>query len=88
MKQTGTCPKCGSTDIIADAKAVDRGHGGAILDLSVATFRKPEAIFFKQRRETSLSAWVCAGCGFVEFYADDAWNIQLPMTQNGGEQSR
>jgi predicted nucleic-acid-binding Zn-ribbon protein len=69
MKRTGKCPKCGCTDIIADAKAVDRDSGDFQPDM-VATFRKPEALVFKEKQETTVSAWVCAGCGYIEYYAD------------------
>lgn len=75
MKRSGICPKCQSTHIIADAKAIDRGHFDAERDLSVATFRKPDAIIFKGQASTSLSAWVCNGCGYVEFYADSPRNL-------------
>ena len=78
MKQTGTCPKCGSVDIIANAKAIDRGHGNSQMDLSLATFRKPDALIFREKQETTVSAWVCAGCGYVEFYADAPRTIKLP----------
>jgi predicted nucleic-acid-binding Zn-ribbon protein len=70
MKTNNKCPKCGSTDVIADAKAIDRGHGDRESELSVATFRHPEAFLFKGKQRTALSAWVCVGCGYVEFYAD------------------
>ncbi len=70
MKQTGKCPKCGCTDIIADAKAIDRGDAASEHEMSVATFRKPEAILFKEKQVTTVSAWVCVGCGYIEFYAD------------------
>ena len=73
MKRTNKCPKCGSSDVIADAKAIDRSYGAygsEQKDLTVATFRKPDAILFKGEQNTTLSAWVCAACGFVEFYAD------------------
>lgn len=78
MKKTGTCPKCGSTDIIADAKAIDRGDTGSEHEMSVATFRKPEAIIFKEKQVTTVSAWVCTGCGYIEFYADHPKTIRLP----------
>ncbi|NLS90995.1 MAG: hypothetical protein GXX96_02260 [Planctomycetaceae bacterium] len=77
MKQTGKCPKCGCTDVIADAKAIDRGHGNWEQEMSVATFRKPEAIIFKEKQVTTVSAWVCAGCGYIEFYADHPKTIRL-----------
>jgi predicted nucleic-acid-binding Zn-ribbon protein len=70
MKRTNKCPKCGSSDVIADAKAIDRSHSSNQTELTVATFRKPDAVIFKGQQETTLSAWVCAECGFVEFYAD------------------
>jgi predicted nucleic-acid-binding Zn-ribbon protein len=70
MKRTGKCPKCGSLNIIADAKAVDRGDGNYPMDMSLATFGKPDALIFKDKKETTVSAWVCADCGFTEYYAD------------------
>jgi predicted nucleic-acid-binding Zn-ribbon protein len=78
MKKSGQCPKCGSRNIVADAKAVDRGDGNVQHELSVATFLRPEALIFKQRQMSSLSAWVCGECGFVEFYADAPGVIRLP----------
>ena len=70
MKRTNKCPKCGSREVIADAKAIDRTHYGVELELSVATIRKPDALVFKGERTTALSAWVCSTCGYVELYAD------------------
>ena len=78
MKKTGKCPKCDSSDIVADAKAIDRGHGNSQMEMSVATFRKPEALIFKEKQETTVSAWVCAACGYIEFYADHPRSIKRP----------
>ncbi len=77
MKRTNKCPKCGSSDVIADAKAIDRADYNAQTNLSIATFRKPEAVLFKGQLTTTLSAWVCADCGFVEFYADSPKTIKI-----------
>jgi predicted nucleic-acid-binding Zn-ribbon protein len=71
MKDTSICPKCECKEIITDAKAIDRGHGNSHYDLSVATFEHPEALLFKGIRESTISAYVCSRCGYVEFYADD-----------------
>ena len=78
MKRTSKCPKCGSGDVIADAKATDSTHGGET-ELWVATFRKPEAILFKGQSTltTTMSAWVCSDCGYVELYADSPRNIRI-----------
>ena len=78
MKKTGKCPKCGGTEVIADAKAIDRGHGDWQREMSVATFRKPDALIFKGQHETTVSAWVCATCGYVELYADHPERVLLP----------
>jgi predicted nucleic-acid-binding Zn-ribbon protein len=78
MKQTNQCPKCHSNDIVIDAMAIDHGHYNVIQELSVATYSKPEAVFFKGTKYTTLSAWVCADCGYVEFYADLPRSIKLP----------
>ncbi|MDZ4820651.1 MAG: hypothetical protein SGJ20_16930 [Planctomycetota bacterium] len=70
MKQSGQCPKCGSKNVVADAKAADRGHGNRDHDLSIVTFANPDAFIFKGKLRTAISAWVCMECGFVELYAD------------------
>jgi predicted nucleic-acid-binding Zn-ribbon protein len=77
MKRTNKCPKCGSTDVIADAKAIDRSYQSNQTELTVATYRKPEAIIFKGQQDTTVSAWVCAECGYVELYADSPKNLKL-----------
>ena len=78
MKKTGKCPKCGGTEVIPNAKAIDRGDDNWQHKMCVATFRKPDALIFKQKQQTTVSAWVCSTCGYIEFYADHADKIQLP----------
>jgi len=80
MKRTGKCPKCGGTEVIDDAKAIDRwGQSGTLQsEMSIATFLKPDAMIFKQKQETTVSAWVCSTCGYIEFYADNPDTIRLP----------
>ncbi len=70
MKSSGRCPKCGSTNIIKDASAVDQ-NGIHEYELKVATYVDPTALIFKGKMGSSLlSAWVCMECGFTELYAD------------------
>ncbi|XAL99359.1 hypothetical protein OT109_17485 [Phycisphaeraceae bacterium D3-23] len=78
MKRSGQCPKCGSNDIIADAKAVDRGEQYVQHEMILSTYRKPDALIFKEKQTTTVSAWVCAGCGYTEFYADRPRDIRRP----------
>jgi predicted nucleic-acid-binding Zn-ribbon protein len=70
VKKSGACPKCKSTHIVVDAKVRDRGHMNTVQDLSVSTFRNPDAVIFKETRLSTVSAWVCVACGFIELYAD------------------
>src|SRR5688572_27211180 len=77
MKRTNKCPKCGSIDVIAAAKTIDRADNG---HLTVATFRKPDAVVFKGQLTTTLSAWVCADCGYLELYADDPKKLKVATT--------
>jgi predicted nucleic-acid-binding Zn-ribbon protein len=80
MKRTGACPKCGSREISADVKAIDRSHGNVERELSIATFREPDALLFKGKQQSTLSVWVCLGCGFVEFYADEPDQLRIRAT--------
>lgn len=76
MKRTGKCPKCDSTNVLADATAIDRSRNSNQTELTVATFRNPDAVLFKGQQSTSVSAWVCLECGFVEFYADSPQTLK------------
>ena len=78
MKRTRKCPKCGGTDIVADAKVIDRGDMNHEQEMTLATFQNPDALIFKGKQHTVVSAWVCAKCGYTEFYADNPGALKLP----------
>ena len=80
MKNSGRCPKCDCTDIVADAKVIDRGHMHVKDDMTLAVYADPGAIFFQGERTTKVSAWVCTECGYVEFYAAYPKRIKLPKS--------
>jgi len=77
MKSNNKCPKCGSTEIIANAKAIDHGHYNSEGELTVATFGDPDALIFREQQTSALSAWVCVECGYVEFYADSPASLRI-----------
>ncbi|EDY18623.1 conserved hypothetical protein [Chthoniobacter flavus Ellin428] len=78
MKRTGKCPKCGSTNIEKDAKVIDRnGSYSSEYEMTIATYQKPRAILFKGERISTVSAWVCADCGYLELYADAPREIKV-----------
>ena len=77
MKQHHPCPKCHSTDIITNVRPLDFRHGNAQRTAELATYREPGAFLFKGKQSTTMSVWVCAQCGFVEFYADDPQTLRI-----------
>jgi len=80
MKRPSQCAKCGSKDLIEDAKVIDHGHHSSQTDLSLGVYRKPQAFLFKGQVTTPVSAWVCVSCGFVELYADHPANLKVDPT--------
>ena len=78
MKKTGICPKCGCKNVIADAMAADHSYAASVQDMEVRTFLNPKSFLYKGMRLTTVSAWVCSDCGYIEYYADDPANITLP----------
>lgn len=70
--RTGTCSKCGSSEIVRDVRIMDRGHGSADSgNFSAVVYGNPEAWVFKGKVRVELSACVCGNCGFTELYAVD-----------------
>ena len=77
MHRPTQCAKCGSRDVIADAKVIDHTHHSSQTDLSLGIYRKPQALIFKGQVRTTVSAWVCASCGFIELYADNPDSLKV-----------
>jgi predicted nucleic-acid-binding Zn-ribbon protein len=68
MRQSGKCPKCGSQNIVQNAKPVIFPH--STYELELAVYEKPEALLFKGEKERyTLGAWICKGCGYSELYS-------------------
>jgi hypothetical protein len=57
--------------VVEGVRVLDRGHGGAEHDLSVAVYRHPAARLFKGEVTCSLWARVCGNCGYTELYAEN-----------------
>ena len=66
-----SCPECNSQEIIKDVKVLDRGDQYSTNIMQVAVDEYPDALIFKQRNYSNVKAEVCAGCGFIQFYAID-----------------
>jgi predicted nucleic-acid-binding Zn-ribbon protein len=77
MKRSGKCPKCGAEEIIKDAMVMDRSHLGVAEEFTLATFKLPKAFLYKGEQRSTVSAWVCGECGFVELYADEPGRLKV-----------
>ena len=51
---------------------------GLEAEMRVASFRDPKAFVFKGQQNSTVSAWVCTECGFMEFYADTPQALRVP----------
>jgi predicted nucleic-acid-binding Zn-ribbon protein len=71
MMKTGTCPKCGSGDVMADVEVRDDGRStNHPLRVAVVEPEPAEhAAVWVQRESTGdLIAHICAHCGYTELY--------------------
>ncbi len=68
MRESRTCPKCSSSDVIEQVRIVDRSDSGT-RDLSISFPGPSVAGLFRLPQHVALSAWVCARCGYTELYA-------------------
>ena len=60
------CAKCGSDNIIPEARILDYGHSNIKRDLTVELIKK-KGIIFNDVEQGELSANICGKCGNVEF---------------------
>lgn len=72
--KNGTCPKCASTDVMADVTVRDVGHAGPY-PLRVEMVEKEPAqhgfIWSPKAATGDIRAWICAQCGYTELYTDN-----------------
>lgn len=65
--RSGTCPKCGSTEILENVGVNTLGEGGPAGRIA---FRLEETFgFLKKATRVEARAWICGACGYSELYA-------------------
>jgi predicted nucleic-acid-binding Zn-ribbon protein len=65
--RSGTCPKCGSNEILESVSMNTMGEGGPA---GIIAFRLEETSgFMKKSTRVEVKAWVCGACGYTELYA-------------------
>ncbi len=74
MKATSKCPKCGSADILANARVEATNR----FEVTITSFANPDAMVFRDATHTAVSAWVCRQCGYIEFYATHPLALRGP----------
>ena len=69
--KNNVCPKCGSREIMADVEALARK--AMALCVHVVEPDSPSQSFFSMQGSAygDLRAWICAACGYTEFYANN-----------------
>jgi len=70
MPRIEECAKCGSAAVVQRAMAVVAERGTDV-DLEVRADAHPSALVFKKSARSTVHAYLCSSCGYVEFYADD-----------------
>jgi hypothetical protein len=85
--QQGSCPKCGSRDVIPNVYVMDLGHANYPHNLKVSVEEHPNAWLFKGEVRSSLKAWVCGACGFTELYAKNPRGLLVAYRKQMEEQS-
>lgn len=70
MKNSGKCPKCSGTIIIPKTSILDRAYLSPDQRMRLMVYKDPDASFDKEPVFSTVSAWICAECGFIELHAD------------------
>jgi len=69
MRESGSCVKCGSGEVIPNVRAIYRGELNRDLELRIEA--DPGAVLFTEPAYTTMGARVCGSCGYTELYAAD-----------------
>jgi predicted nucleic-acid-binding Zn-ribbon protein len=74
---SGKCVKCGCADIIQRARVeAPQSDGLGNREVRIRVDARPEALLFREAAYSALRASVCPACGYMEFYATDAEELQ------------
>lgn len=70
----GTCPRCGSKDVMAGVEVRDEGRNGSHPLRVVVEEPEPAkhgVIWVQPHSVGEVQAWICAGCGYTELYTNN-----------------
>ena len=67
--KTGTCPKCGSNEILTELRIRGGQSHPPYVDISEPEPANRPFIWVPKSEQSQFTAYVCGGCGYTEFYA-------------------
>lgn len=84
MRNTHTCPKCAGQKIFVIGKLKQAEPGSKTSHPMPVTSDTVSVAWWSSRHVKAghIEAWVCAGCGFMEWYAKDANEVLAYMAQH------
>lgn len=69
--KSGKCPKCSSTDIMAELPLLDRHYGTGVQHLAALASEKYPDMGLILPPTFPVRAWICGSCGFTELYTSN-----------------
>jgi len=70
----GKCPKCGSSEIMADVKVRDVADNGPYplrVEVEEPEPARHSLIWMPKQAMGDIRAWICSECGFTELYTNN-----------------
>lgn len=67
--KSGTCPKCGSNEILPELRLHGGGGHPTYVDIKEPEPATRPFIWAPKSEQSQFVAYVCGGCGYAEYYA-------------------
>lgn len=76
------CSTCQSDKIVSGVRITDLGDDNGKYDLSLETYKNPNAFLFKGTTRYTIKARVCCNCGKVETYIENPKELWEAVQKN------
>jgi predicted nucleic-acid-binding Zn-ribbon protein len=67
--KSGTCPKCGSNEILPELPLHGGGGHPTYVDIKEPEPTPLPFVWMPKSEQSQFLAYVCCGCGYTEYYA-------------------
>ncbi len=68
--KNGTCPKCGSAEVLSDLEIHGGGGYPPYVTIAEPEPEKHSFVWLPKTEEGHFRAYICGNCGYTEFYSD------------------